>query len=116
MTCFWDALRSKLNISDDNNTFILNLKKKNKKTKDVIWNNCELRDKQLEENFIHIREFNEKNINNGYLCSICEPFLFLICDIYNISINHDYLGNIMKYEKKNSNKILNFSSNHNHFW
>ena len=118
MTCFWDALRSKLNISSNIENFIIDLKNRNNKNKNILWNNTEFTDKQIEENYIHIKDFNEKNISQGYDCSVCDPFLILICDLYNISIHHNYRGYIMKYEnKKNkSGKILHFQSNSGHFW
>jgi len=117
MTCFWDALRSKLNIKDSNEIFIINLKSKNNKNKNILWNNTSLSDKQLEENYMHVREFDEKKINNGYDCSICDPFLILISTIYNVSINHNFNGVIINYKNNaESEKILNFQSNNNHFW
>ena len=54
MTCFWDALRSKLDIKSNNEEFIIYLKKNNKKPTNVICNNETITDKQLDENFIHI--------------------------------------------------------------
>lgn len=117
MTCFWDALRNKLKINDSNETFIKNLKTKNNKNKNILWNNTIMSDKQLEENYLHIDEFNEKKINDGYDCSTCDPFLILVCDIYNLSINHNFIGVIINYKNNaKSEKILNFQSNNNHFW
>jgi hypothetical protein len=115
MTCFWDALRDKLNIKKNNKEFISHLKGCNKKDNSILWNDVKLTQKQLEENFEHIRDFNEKNINNGYDCSICDPFLILICEIYNVNILHNYNGYKMKYTKEGGNKTLNFNSNTGHF-
>ena len=118
MTCFWDALRSKLNISSNIENFIIDLKNRNNKNKNILWNNTEFTDKQIEENYSHINDFNEKNVYNGYDCSICDPFLILICDLYNISIHHNYMGYNMIYENKQnvSGTILYFQSDSGHFW
>ena len=116
MTCFWDALRSKLNISTDNKTFIIHLKNNNKKDIDVMWNDTSLSDKQRDENFEHIQNFNENAISDGYDCSTCDPFLLLICELYNISICHTYLGNALKYYKNNSPGVIHFASDRGHFW
>lgn len=116
MTCFWDGIRSKLNINSNNSDFISDLKYKNNKRHEIKWNNIEFTKKQLEENYQHIKDFDEKNISNGYDCSVCDPFLILICDLYNISINHNFNGFIMNYQNKNASKTVNFFSNSGHFW
>ncbi len=115
MTCFWDALRNKLCIKENNHNFILYLKKNNKKQNSVLWNNIKLTQKQLEENFEHIKDFNEKKIYNGYDCSTCDPFLILISELYNIDIFHDYNGHKIMYTKKSNSKTLKFKSNRHHF-
>ena len=97
MTCFWDGIRSKLNINTNNSDFISDLKNKNNKRHEIKWNNIEFTKKQLEENYQHIKDFDEKNISNGYDCSVCDPFLILICDLFNISIIHNFNGFIINY-------------------
>ena len=116
MTCFWDGLRQGLNVNSSNEEFISFLKTKNTKKTNVLWNNNSLSDKELEENFIHIEEFNMKSIRNGYDCSTCDPFLILICEVYNINIKHNYNGNIIKYHRGNNLNTINFSSDLGHFW
>lgn len=115
MTCFWDSLRKKLKIKEGNKDFILNLKKCNKKDTSILWNDLKLTKKQLEENYEHIRDFDETKINNGYYCSVCDPFLILICEIYNVNILHNFNGHKMKYTKGDGYKILEFKSNTGHF-
>ena len=115
MTCFWDALRSRLNINKSNQEFINFLKNNNTKEITILWNNEEFTKKQLEENFEHIRDFNENNIENGYLCSICDPFLILVCELYDINIEHNYNGYTMYYKSNNTNKTLFFYSDLGHF-
>lgn len=116
MTCFWDGIRLKLNINSNNADFINDLKNKNNKRLEIKWNNTDFTKKQLDENYQHIKDFDEKNISNGYDCSICDPFLILICDIFNISINHNFNGFIINYQNNNSSKTVNFFSNSGHFW
>ena len=115
MTCFWDALRDKLNIKKNNKEFISHLKGCNKKDNSILWNDVKLTQKQLEENFEHIKDFNEKNINNGYDCSTCDPFLILICELYNTEILHDYNGYKIMYTKIKNNKTIKCRSNRHHF-
>ena len=116
MTCFWDGIRNGLNINKSNLEFILYLKSNNTKDLHIICNDCNLIEKQLDENFQHINEYNENNINNGYDCSSCDPFLILICHIYNININHNYNGFLIKYINNYDYKTILFQSNSNHFW
>ena len=115
MTCFWDSIRNKLNINDTNREFILYLKKSNTKNISVNWNSAELTEKQLDENFEHIKNFDENKINDGYDCSICDPFLILVCELYNINIFHNFNGYEMKYIKDDSYKNINCRSNTSHF-
>lgn len=125
MTCFWDGILHHLKDDDfqkvfqinkpSNKDFVKLLKNNNRKTKNIKWNGETLSVKQLEENFIHIKDFNENSINKGYLCSICDPFLILISEIFILNINHNYCGNIMKYTNNQGTKILNFKSNKGHF-
>ena len=122
MTCFWDALRAKLDIKKkmNNTQFIDYLKESNKKKTSVLWNNSKLSKKQFEENYEHIKDFDKNMIHNGYDCSICDPFLILICDIYNVNIIHNYNGHKMTYNKYedtgiNNYKTLSFKSNTGHF-
>lgn len=125
MTCFWDGILHHLKDDDfqkvfqinkpSNKDFVKLLKNNNRKTKNIKWNGETLSVKQLEENFIHIKDFNENSINKGYLCSICDPFLILISEIFILNINHNYCGNIMKYTNNQGTRILNFKSNKGHF-
>jgi len=116
MTCFWDSLRKGLNLGIDNQSFIQDLKINNKKTNDNYWNNNKLHEKELDENYEHINDFNQTLIYSGYDCSVSDPFLHLVCDIYNTNIAHNYNGNNMDYTKPGNSNQLYFSSNEGHFW
>ena len=112
MSCFWNSLiktihNDDLNIYFDNYNIRTNphnlatiLKNVNKKTPDILWNNTELSEKMLEENVEAIKEYDVNQVQNGYYCSTCDPFLFLLADYLNINIEHNYNGNVMIYSQK----------------
>ena len=130
MTCFWKGIIKGLQRDDFEyvtkmkncrkptiKEFIIFLKNSNLMTKNIIWNGSKLSNMELQENMHAIKTFNINNINNGYGCSTCDPFLLLICELFCVNINHYYLNRIMKYEnKKESRKIITFRSNYGHFW
>ena len=127
MTCFWNGILSSLSIDDfkyiglvdkpNIQEFIHLLKNKNTKTLNTTWNNESLSNKQIEENMTHIQEFNINNINNGYYCSSCEPFLLLITQLFLIDINHNYNGHIIKYRiNETPRKLVKYRSDTGHFW
>jgi len=62
-----------------------------------------------------IKDFNENNINQGYDCSSCDPFMILLCELFKININYDYNGNNIQYMIDNSRKTIKYSSNQSHF-
>ena len=99
----------------NNKNFVKILKSNLRKTKDIIWNGETLTNKQLEENYEHIKDFNVDSIYGGYLCSTCEPFLFLVCELFKMNINHNYCGQLMSYKVTNPIRTLNFKSNSGHF-
>lgn len=126
MTCFWDGILHNLTNEDFQRVFKVNkpankglvvlLKENNsKETKSIKWNGTLFRDQQINENFEHIKDFNVKSISNGYMCSVCDPFLILVCKLFNVNINHNYCGHMMKYEVTNPIRTLNFSSDRGHF-
>tara|TARA_B100000401_G_scaffold223105_1_gene150951 strand:- start:2741 stop:3124 length:384 start_codon:yes stop_codon:yes gene_type:complete len=125
MTCFWDGILNTLTNEDfekfkfkkmPNSEFVLFLKKFNKKTENVNWNNEKFSDRQLDENFTHIKDFDYQSIRNGYDCSTCDPFLILICELFCVSIVHNYIGNKLYYNHSNPKRVLNFGSNSGHFY
>jgi len=139
MTCFWDGIlhhlkendfKTVFNCSKNINrklreNFVKLLQKKlkdNSKDKfiiqnqDIKWNGENLSKQQIEENYIHIKDFNSKSVYNGYLCSVCDPFLIYISILFNVNINHNYCGHVMKYTNINSKRTLKFKSNRGHFW
>ena len=125
MTCFWDGLMKglekndfeKLHFKKTNRIGLINLlKQKNKETTNVIWNDKKIHNKELEENFIAVKNYDINKIGNGHLCSTGDYMLLLICEIFNVNIYHKYLQKIMKYEKPTNKINLHFQSNKGHFW
>ncbi len=125
MTCFWDGLMNGLQDNDfkpfnekktNRNNLIKLLKKHNKETLDILWNGIKIHDKELKENFIAVRDYDESKINNGHLCSTGDYMLALICSIFNINIYHQYLQKTMKYEKPTNTINLYVRSDKGHFW
>ena len=41
-----------------------------------------------------VTRINVKSIRNGYLCSTCDPFLCLVCQLFKLNICHNYNGYI----------------------
>ena len=129
MSCFWQGIISSFNKTErkffkietnsvkDKNiiNFIKQLKLLNKKTNNVFWNNQKLSEKELEENYLHIVNYDIETFNNGYYCSCADPFLFLIAHLLNVNIKYDYNDNIIEYNIDNNLKTLYFSSDTSHF-
>lgn len=125
MTCFWSGILNGLPAEEFDvvfnepkpniNAFINLLKKNNVKTDKVKWNGDALTEKQFEENHEHVNCYDVNNSRNGYLCSTCDPFLLLVCQLFQVNITHNYCGNPVKYEVENPKFVLFFSSNTGHF-
>ncbi len=133
MTCFWDGLISalgeeriknvlnyKITKKKKNNVkkFIQALKKKNIKTVNVLWNDEKISSKLLGENMVAINSLNIEAIGHGYLCSCCEPFLFLIAQLFDVNIKHEYFKTTIKYTnvKAHKSSVIKFKSDDKHFW
>lgn len=128
MTCFWDGLIKELTSKVFSSYFPIKriikpreliqiLMEHNTKTVNVMWNKIMLRDQEMIENYTMVKNFNSNNIYNGYLCSACDPFLLLVCELFNVNIEHNYNGNKIIYKnlKNINNRTLYFRSNRNHF-
>jgi len=125
MTCFWTGIIKNLDEDDlkkmgfgkkpNVHELIHTLKVLNKKDHSVHWNGNPLTNKQKEENFNHINDYDHKTANHGYLCGTCDPFLILLSDILKIDIEHTFLGNLIHY-KNDGHKTYSFGSNRGHFY
>jgi hypothetical protein len=113
MTCFWDALiaglPSELFQLDtqigtslrqrrmDPMTFVSFLQSKNKQTSHVQINKEYLSQQRQEENFESIRIFDKNFIHQGYWCAYEDPFLFIISELFQINIQHNFCGHLCNY-------------------
>ena len=136
MTCFWDGLINALGEPllkqvlkctikkkiTSPKKFVKALKQKNEPTKDVEWNGPpmteEFREKFLEENRKFIKEFDVDSIDDGYYCRADDPFLFLVSQLFGVTIEHDLVGNRMTYTNTRTpdGKVLRLVSNRGHLW
>lgn len=133
MTCFWDGLLSKITIGEINKAlspecqfitisrekFIMLLVENCTTTYNVTWNSSFIPEQEMRENMEWIRGYNIRQIIQGHQCSSCDPFLLLICQLFNVNIIHNYNGHIIKYvniKEINRKKTLNFESDSGHFW
>ena len=126
MSCFWDSLIQSISNEDKTNFFNNNLnpidfvkylKQKNTLTLNVTWNNENLTTQFLDENRQAIDLYDTNTIYNGYYCSTCEPFLFLLSELLNIEIQHNYNNNLMVYKHiKNNKYIIKINSDNGHCW
>ena len=85
-------------------------------TENIKCNDEYLTELQLIENFEWIK--NIRKPLKGYDCSTCDPLFFLVCQLYNVSIHHNYNGHMIKYQNMNDVKpyIIRLKSNSEHMW
>lgn len=131
MTCFWKGLLNELDLAKMKNIFNVSqkprpiefiklLQETAIRTPNVQWNGNKLSNKELDENLERIHSINANQANIGYDCSCSEPYLFLCCQLFKVSIDHNYNGHLIKYRYKDeigeANEILIFGSDLRHFW
>lgn len=126
MTCFWDSIYSQLSLEDykfigvekpANIEHLINLlKSKNKRIDNVTWQDNNLSSNEKNEHDTAIQVYNIGGIKNGHLTSVCDSFLLLICEVFCISITHNFMNTPILYKNlKKSRKLLRFTSNSGHF-
>ncbi len=127
MTCFWDGILQALDTSDfqvvgcnnrlNRRQLIDLLKNNNAEIEDVTWNGKKLTKQEMKEHYEAIKEYNVNGIQQGHLCSSCDSFLLLICQVFNVNIKHVYMNVNIEYQnEKVQRKTLKFASNGGHFW
>jgi hypothetical protein len=102
MTCVWDALIRGIHKDEVTRRAIGNyagprelvclLKKANCKTTGVRWQAEELSERQLEENFEWVRDYDAGGITNGHLTSTADPFVLLICYLLQVEVSMSING------------------------
>ena len=129
MTCFWSGIIRLLDYREINKVldtnflstpperlFIRALKAKNINVTTIKHNGNNLEYNQIKENFEHIKSINIKQIGKGYLCSGCEPVLFLISYLFGYDIKHIINDTAIYYAHPNPIGKLTFGSNSIHFY
>jgi len=122
MSCFWDSLFKKITKSDlqkykihNNQELVIFLKDKNCCTENVLWKNQKLSEKEKEENKEHIQSYQTSMISKGYLCSTCDPFLLLLCELFQITIHNNYNGSQIIYSHQTTNHYtIHLTNNSTH--
>ena len=128
MTCVWDSLIAGINKSDMCSVFSLEkshfvirpekfvsaLKLLNRPTPNVKWQCDVLREQELNENQEWVKNYNVSCIGNGHDTGTSDPFFFLICELFNISILHNYRGHEIRYDYPTPRYIVRICSNSGH--
>lgn len=126
MTCFWDGLLKVLAPQDFRiigkrkpkkaTDFIAMLQSKNNLTTDIGWNSSCPTELQLKENYEAVKSFRPRSAQHGYDCSAFDPFLFLVAQIFEVSIVHKGAFSTSTYQNlRSSRKTLRVSSDLGHF-
>ena len=139
MTCFWDGILHSLTLSELSqlspipllskpkpHELVRMLQANNRRPSHVRWMNEPLSNQLQQELWETVRDFTVSSITQGYLCSTCDAFLCLLCELIQIPIRHNYLQRTMimydysmdSYRSSNSHtsRCLQFASNQGHFW
>ena len=128
MSCYWNAIMKgldnkdfkKLNIKNNitnPRAFASLLKENNKPPENIFVGGIKLSKKETEEMFNAVKEYDIDTTNSGYLCSISDCFLSLICELFDLNIQHTYCGiNILYQNRSNKNikKTIMISSDKRH--
>ena len=126
MTCFWNGIMRPLSKTDkgilglnhNHNIYALidRFKYLNCKTTGMKYQNIQLSNKQLDENMEHIKTYKKSSAPQGYLCSPCDPFLFLLSFLLKRSIKFNYCGNNILYSPLSPiNDSIQYKCNRRHF-
>lgn len=128
MSCFWIGLLDLIDTQSINSVlgfqpfkitpdiFVTLLKSKNKLVYSVSCNGEYPSSQQQHEQLAAIESIESSNVENGYLCSAFDPVLFLISDLFNVDIDHNYLGVTISYKCLKARQKFYFASNSGHFW
>jgi hypothetical protein len=95
-------------------TFVNYLKSNNTHTNNVKIQGKNLTEKEIQENFEHIRNYSESEIYKGYYCSTSDPFIILICELFKVNVEHQYCSVIINYTVDDPKMLLKISSCRSH--
>ena len=123
MSCFFDSLTQALsdqdlkilNVQRNTPNVIQSLKVRNTLTQNVSWQGSELTKTCMTENFEHVKSYDAKTYNKGYLTSSCDPFLCLACELFKWEIKFKYMNSIIIIKHDKSVRRVTFSASNTHF-
>lgn len=116
MTCFWDSIRGALDLRLTASQFVSDLQSRNVRTSNVKWNGYSLTDRHCEENIAAIACLDPATLHDGYLCSGFDPVLFLVAELYQVTIHHSNDGTNIVYAHDNPRDAIYLTNNSGHMW
>jgi len=99
MSCFWDALIRELSDAEATRAGLAGHKRPTEFARQLIslaassfvltkWQGRELTEQQRRENAAAVAAYDVSNVNNGYYCGSCDPFLLLLSHLAGVHIRH----------------------------
>ena len=90
-------------------------KSHNQATPNIEWQSTKITQKQSEENQTAITEYDQTTTHKGYFCSTFDPFIFLLAELFELTIEHKYMQTTILYKNtKNTLATVKFRSNNAH--
>lgn len=131
MTCFWNAIISRLDKNDYNLMKIIPIRRNMTDIQyfihqlkgmaienefNIKWQNKELNEQEKNEMKEFIKDYNINTINRGHLTSSCDPFLCLLADLLKCRIEFNYRKHLIIFETKELiRKVFKFNGSTSHF-
>lgn len=125
MACFWNGLLATLTPHERTHIFRGTpaspaalarwLKSRNTSTHGVTVNGEALSAKAIEENLEAVRCYHGR-VHEGYLCSTADPFLLLFAFVMRVTVEHQYMGHLIRYHYPSATRTVRLASNSGHLW
>ena len=108
MSCYWDALMRELNDDEvaraglagvsEAAEFALRLQRLGAHSFVLTkWQGRDLPEQARRENAAAVQAYDPADVNNGYLCGSCDPFLLLVAHVAGVHIRHCSLHGTFEY-------------------
>lgn len=118
MSCVWIALIKALPLRNRRRVtpsiLFQYIKLHNVETPDITRNGIKLSKQEQAENFKAIENLDANCLEKGYDCSTADPLLFLVAQLYGVSIEHRFLKATIRYAN-GRNRWIRFKSSRTHF-
>ena len=114
MTCVFKALIRGLGLCMSPAHFVQKVQDENRLTPTITWNKQSLTQQQQEENFDSVAALDLRLLRQGYDTSSCDPLLFLVAELFEVNIHHEFQGIVFLYENKKSHPTIRLSSSNDH--